>query len=50
MFRTYVPAHHKAAFNNFEAGYAAAIGLTMSLLAGFIISIFVILRKRGWDI
>lgn len=41
---------YKAAFNNFEAGYAAAIGLTMSLLAGFIISIFVILRKRGWDI
>lgn len=41
---------YKAAFNNFEAGYAAAIGLTMSLLAGMIISIFVILRKRGWDI
>jgi raffinose/stachyose/melibiose transport system permease protein len=41
---------YKAAFNNFEAGYAAAIGLTMSALAGVIISIFVILRKRGWDI
>jgi raffinose/stachyose/melibiose transport system permease protein len=41
---------YKAAFNNFEAGYAAAIGLTMSLLAGLIISVFVILRKRGWDI
>jgi raffinose/stachyose/melibiose transport system permease protein len=41
---------YKAAFNNFEAGYAAAIGLTMSLLAGVIISVFVILRKRGWDI
>lgn len=41
---------YKAAFNNFEAGYATAIGLTMSLLAGVIISVFVILRKRGWDI
>lgn len=41
---------YKAAFNNFEAGYAAAIGLTMSALAGLIISVFVILRKRGWDI
>lgn len=41
---------YKAAFNYFEAGYAAAIGLTMSLLAGAIISIFVILRKRGWEI
>lgn len=41
---------YKAAFNNFEAGYAAAIGLTMSVLAGLIISVFVILRKRGWDI
>jgi len=40
----------KAAFNNFEAGYAAAIGLVMSLLAGAIISVFVFLRRRGWEI
>jgi raffinose/stachyose/melibiose transport system permease protein len=40
----------KEAFRNFNAGYAAAIGLTMSIFVGFVIGIFVILRKRGWDI
>jgi raffinose/stachyose/melibiose transport system permease protein len=41
---------YKNAFQRFEAGYAAAIGLTMSALVGFVISIFVVLRKRGWEI
>jgi raffinose/stachyose/melibiose transport system permease protein len=41
---------YKNAFRNFEAGYASAIGLTMSALAGFVVSIFVLLRKRGWEI
>ncbi|ACZ43390.1 binding-protein-dependent transport systems inner membrane component [Thermobaculum terrenum ATCC BAA-798] len=41
---------YKAAFQNFQAGYAAAIGLTMSLLAGVVITIFVVLRWRGWEI
>ncbi len=41
---------YKAAFQNFQAGYAAAIGLTMSLLAGVVIAIFVVLRWRGWEI
>jgi raffinose/stachyose/melibiose transport system permease protein len=40
----------KHAFQRFEAGYAAAIGLTMSFFAGIIIGIFQILRKRGWEI
>jgi len=40
----------KNAFFKFEAGYAAAIGLAMSFLAGIMISIFVVLRRRGWDI
>lgn len=40
----------KHAFQRFEAGYAAAIGLTMSFFAGLIIAIFQILRKRGWEI
>lgn len=40
----------KEAFRNFNAGYAAAIGLTMSVFVGFVIGIFVILRRRGWDI
>lgn len=41
---------YKQAFNRFEAGYASAIGLTMSLFAGFIISIFGLFRRRGWGI
>jgi raffinose/stachyose/melibiose transport system permease protein len=40
----------KNAIQKLEAGYASAIGLTMSIFVGFIISIFVILRKRGWEI
>jgi len=41
---------YKNAFNRFEAGYAAAIGLTISLFAGIIIGAFVLLRRRGWEI
>lgn len=41
---------YKNAFNRFEAGYASAIGLTMSALAGLMIAIFVVLRRRGWEI
>jgi len=33
-----------------DAGYAATIGLSMSVFAGLIISIFWFLRRRGWDI
>lgn len=40
----------KSAFRNFEAGYAAAIGLSMSALVGVVISIFLLLRRRGWEI
>ncbi len=40
----------KNAFQNFEAGYAAAIGITMSLFVGVVISLFVVLRRRGWEI
>jgi raffinose/stachyose/melibiose transport system permease protein len=40
----------KNAIFKFEAGYAAAIGLTMSFIAGCLISVFVILRRRGWEI
>ena len=41
---------YKQAFMRFEAGYASAIGLTMSLLAGMVISLFLYLRRRGWEI
>ena len=40
----------KNAFQRFEAGYAAAIGLTMSVFVGLVISLFTILRRRGWEI
>ena len=41
---------YKQAFLRFEAGYASAIGLTMSFLAGMIICLFIYLRRRGWEI
>ena len=40
----------KNAIYKFAAGYGSAIGLTMSVFVGVIISIFVVLRKRGWEI
>jgi len=40
----------KNAFIRLEAGYAAAIGLTMSLFSGILVSIFVYLKKKGLEI
>ena len=40
----------KNAFLRFEAGYASAIGVTMSVFVGIVIGIFLILRRRGWEI
>lgn len=39
-----------AAFGRFEVGYAAAVGLTMSLFCAIFVAIFVTLRRRGWEI
>ncbi len=47
MLATYL---YKQAFQRFEAGYATAIGLTISLLAGIIVVIFAFLRRLGWEI
>jgi len=41
---------YKNAFLRFEGGYGAAQGVVISIFAGFIIMIFVTLRRRGWDI
>ncbi|MBK8025095.1 MAG: sugar ABC transporter permease [Chloroflexi bacterium] len=38
------------AFNRFDAGYAAAIGMMMSLWVALAVAGFVYLRKRGWEI
>lgn len=40
----------KNAFMNLSAGYASAIGLSMSFFVGIVIAIFIVLRKRGWEI
>jgi raffinose/stachyose/melibiose transport system permease protein len=40
----------KNAFNRFEAGYGAAQGVTISMFAGLIVLVFIILRRRGWEI
>lgn len=34
----------------FQAGYASAVGISMTFFAGLIIMIFVILRRKGWEI
>ena len=39
-----------AAFGRFEVGYAAAVGLTMSLFCAVFIALFVVLRRRGWEV
>lgn len=41
---------YKNAFLRYEAGYGAAQGVVISIFAGFIIMIFVTLKRRGWDI
>lgn len=40
----------KQAFERFEAGYAAAMGLGLSFVSGVIVVIFVFLRRRGWEV
>ncbi len=37
------------AFNQYEAGYAAALGLTMTVVVGLILLAYRWLRKRGWE-
>lgn len=40
---------YRNAFARFEAGYASAQGLLLSLLAGGIVIFFLFLRRRGWE-
>jgi raffinose/stachyose/melibiose transport system permease protein len=40
----------KNAFRRFEAGYAAAQGISITLIAGVIVAFFIWLRRRGWDL
>jgi raffinose/stachyose/melibiose transport system permease protein len=41
---------YKQAFELFEAGYAAAMGVTMTILSVVIMIIYRVLQRRGWDI
>ncbi len=38
------------AFSRFEIGYAASVGVMMTIWVMLTVSIFVFLRKRGWEI
>jgi raffinose/stachyose/melibiose transport system permease protein len=40
----------KEAFERFEAGYASAMGLGLSFVAGVIVLVFIFLRRRGWEV
>ncbi len=41
---------YQMAFARFEVGYAAAIGVTISIICTLIVIIYIILRRRGWEI
>lgn len=47
MMSTYL---YDNAFNRFDAGYAATIGVMMSLWVALAVAGFVYLRRRGWEI
>lgn len=40
---------YKEAFERFEAGYAAALGLTMTVVCGLVAGVYLLLRRRGWE-
>jgi len=41
---------YKEAFERFQAGYAAAMGLGLSFVSGLIVLVFIFFRRRGWEI
>ncbi len=40
---------YKAAFNEYEAGYAASLGLTMTVVTAAVLVVYHLLRRRGWE-
>lgn len=40
----------KNAFYRFDAGYGAAIGLAMSVLAGIVVTVYLVMRRRGYEL
>lgn len=41
---------YKTAFAEFDAGYAAAQGVSMAIFASLLLGLFTLMRKRGWEI
>lgn len=41
---------YERAFRLFEAGYAAAMGLTMTFVSALIMLLYLQLRRRGWEV
>ena len=40
---------YKQAFNEYDAGYAAALGLSMTVVTGLVLIVYQVLRRRGWE-
>jgi raffinose/stachyose/melibiose transport system permease protein len=40
---------YKQAFNEYEAGYAAALGLSMTVVTAVILGVYQYVRKKGWE-
>lgn len=40
---------YKQAFNEYEAGYAAALGLSMTFVTAIILAFYQVLRRKGWE-
>jgi raffinose/stachyose/melibiose transport system permease protein len=40
---------YNQAFNNYSAGYAAALGMSMTVIIGIVLAVYSFLRKRGWE-
>lgn len=41
---------YRNAFARFEAGYAAAQGLLLTVMSGAVVVVFLVLRRRGWEV
>jgi raffinose/stachyose/melibiose transport system permease protein len=41
---------YERAFRLFEAGYAAAMGLTMTMVSALVMLVYLHLRRRGWEV
>ena len=41
---------YKEAFQQFEAGYAAALGLSMSFVSALVVAAYLYVRRMGWNV